>query len=160
MRLVLNGDTEPVNLPTGLRTLVLGYYFNQRLRNLPSSLRYLTLGAHFNQKLENLPTGLRSLTFLGSYGQKLKNLPTSLQSLHILCWLNQKLDFCIALPNLKILVVNIDYEQEVPPLLNTTVIYFSDGSTVKETYENYKNYGITEWKYVFYKSISINKIQF
>jgi len=143
------------NLPNSLQSLILGDCFNQKLENLPSSLLNLTLGNSFNQKLENLPSSLRKLILGRGFNQKLENLPNSLQNLTLGYCFNQKLDQCIALPKLRNLTIDINYNYELPPLFNTTIIFVFSVWVVKKLYTNYENYTINKWKTCFYESINI-----
>ena len=59
----LDGHQIRGDLPTGLTTLRLGWYFNQALGVLPHTLQSLYLSWEYNQPLtvNSLPAGLQSL---------------------------------------------------------------------------------------------------
>eukprot|EP00026_Physarum_polycephalum_P004780 Phypoly_transcript_04804.p1 GENE.Phypoly_transcript_04804~~Phypoly_transcript_04804.p1 ORF type:complete len:675 (-),score=118.40 Phypoly_transcript_04804:32-2056(-) len=70
-------------LPAGLTHLTLPKFFDTSLDNvLPSSLRYLSLGRYFNQPLNHLPQ-LTHLILGEGYEQSILHFPTSLQQLVI-----------------------------------------------------------------------------
>ena len=146
-----------------MQSLTLGRKFNQKLENLPNNLQTLTLGWKFNQKLENLHYGLQNLSLYCKSNQKLENLPSSLRklTLHNCDNLECNLKSYIALPKLqKIIFKDFKHYIEIPPLFNTKIIFkrFNHNNTrkydvIKKIHEKYGNYDISEWIYMFYKSI-------
>jgi len=100
--------------------------------------------------LENLPNNLQNLTFGWDFNQKLEKLPNNLQNLSLSHDFNQSLNPCVALPKLQKLTLNTNYNFEIPPLFNTTIIYISNNNKIyKKIYENYENYSIDTWKKYF-----------
>eukprot|EP00438_Fugacium_kawagutii_P002997 Skav220937 [mRNA] locus=scaffold3184:338608:340627:+ [translate_table: standard] len=72
-----SSSQEPFCFPSSLKSLTLGYAFNQKLVNrvsFPSNLHTLTFGHAFNQSLDRvtLPSNLRTLTFGDAFDQKLE----------------------------------------------------------------------------------------
>ena len=68
-------------LPSNLRHLTFGYYFNQKVDNLPSKLTHLSFGGLFSQEVDNLPENITHLTFGYWFNQKVDNLPQNLINL-------------------------------------------------------------------------------
>jgi hypothetical protein len=74
--------SQPINnLPLGLKTLIMGYNFNEHIDNLPDSLENLILTGSFNSPVDNLPTGLKTLVLGEKFNQYIKNLPYRLKKL-------------------------------------------------------------------------------
>ena len=87
---------ELINLPLSLKSLVLGYNYNQSLDGLSnlSNLSSLTTGDFFNESLDNL-SGLPFLTNLSlghDFNKSLDNLPVALTHLSLGYGFNQKID--------------------------------------------------------------------
>ena len=89
-------DLDQLNGINRLKSLALGWVFNQQIDNLPQSLTSLTLGLGFNQPLskDNLPQSLTSLTFYCNsyFNQPIDKLPQSLTSLDLGRNFNQPID--------------------------------------------------------------------
>src|SRR2546427_4543 len=69
---------DNLKLPSSLKSLIFGHYFNQKLDNLKLSppLVSLTFGDHLNQPIDNLklPSSLTSLTYGSYFKQPINNL--------------------------------------------------------------------------------------
>ena len=61
-------------LPTYVKSLTFGTFFDRKIKDLPSSLTHLTFGYDFNQEIQNLPASLTHLT-LSKTIKKNKKLP-------------------------------------------------------------------------------------
>lgn len=69
------------NLPTSLNCITFGHEFNQMVDNLPNTLKYLTFGFKFNQRADNLPNTIEYLSFGFEFNQKVEDLPNGILSI-------------------------------------------------------------------------------
>lgn len=121
---------------TSIKSLVLGYKFNQHLTNLPNNLQNLTLGWNYNKMLPELPNSLIFIKFGWEYNQPLFKLPNSIKYIKfgrfynlILLKLPESLvsirfgyDYNKMLPTLpqtlRKLIFGSNFNQVLPPLPN------------------------------------------
>lgn len=74
--------SQPINnLPQGLKTLILGYSFENSVDNLPDSLKKLHFIGRFNNPIDNLPANLEILILCEFFNQNISSLPKGLKKL-------------------------------------------------------------------------------
>ena len=111
---------DPLRKYTNIETIVLSYYFNQRITALPPNLKVLQFGRFYNCSLCKLPDTLETLIFDERYNKPfIHPLPKSLKVLKFegsSCF-NQPLP---NLPNsLKLLKLGNDFNQPLSNLSNS-----------------------------------------
>jgi hypothetical protein len=110
---------KPINdLPTSLKILCLGNYFDQVITNLPNNIEHLILPNNYNYQIIKLPSNLKTLIFNSevdnSYNEfhyvqpnfELNYLPINLEflSLPINCDVNKLYKLCKFINNPKIII--------------------------------------------------------
>ncbi len=114
------GFNEPVSrlkLPSNLKSLTFGYYFDRSVAKLilPSSLESLAFGRHFTKSLSDLklPNGLKTLYLGGCFNQTMDRvkLPESLEELHFGFSFNRSLDNVKLPDNLRELLFGDNFDR-------------------------------------------------
>ena len=75
---------QQVNIPDGIKKLVLNCNLQNIIDYLPSSIEELVLGDNFNSELNNLPSSIKKIKIENDeYDKKLNNLPSQIEILVI-----------------------------------------------------------------------------
>lgn len=85
-------DGDISSLPSTLKVLECGWYFNQNVYSLPEGLEFLSFGHHFNRSVDRLPKSLKVVRFGMMFDKSVDRLPEGLKELHIGSAFNHHLD--------------------------------------------------------------------
>ena len=73
-----------IDIPCGIKKLILNCDCQHFIDHLPSSIMELELGDDFNLELNDLPSSIKNILILNKkYNKKLNNLPNQLECLEI-----------------------------------------------------------------------------
>ena len=81
------------DLPSHIKSLILGYSFNQVIKNYPEKLKELIFGHKYNQDVNNLPANLIKLVFGFEFNKPVDNLPNKIKILSFGNSFSQSVDY-------------------------------------------------------------------